>query len=100
MAATLERSHESTISDRASVWYEKMRSQLETSQNMGKLVVLDVDSGDYEIDDEQSSAPTRSLQARHPSARLFALRIGYKTAVSFCGALEPLEPTNEGTVPR
>lgn len=92
MTATLQASHENPINERAQAWYENNRRHLETPENIGKLVVLDVASGDYEIDDEKSSGPTRRLQARHPSARLFALRIGYKTAASFCGALEQLEP--------
>jgi hypothetical protein len=81
------------VARRARELYEKLRGEVETPENIGKLVILDVESGDYEIDDETSSEPSRRLQGRHPGGRLFALRIGYKTAVSFCGALERLEPT-------
>lgn len=80
------------LEERARELYERPRPQVETPENIGKLIVLDVESGDYQIDDETSSEPSRCLQARHPGARLFALRIGYKTAVSFCGVLERLEP--------
>ena len=86
------RSSGEELAERARELYEPLRPQVETPQNIGKLIVLDVESGDYEIDDETGIASSRRLQARHPSARLFALRIGYKTAVSFCGALERSEP--------
>ena len=95
MTVTQEQDHGAQeLGERARQLYERLRSQVETPETIGKLIVMEVESGDYEIDDETSSEPSRRLQARHPgAARLFALRIGYKTAVSFCGALERLEPT-------
>lgn len=51
------------------------------------MIVMEVDSGDYEIDEKGIESSLR-LQARHPNVKLFALRIGYKSAVSFCGVLE------------
>jgi len=90
MATAVQQPTEGTNrqSERAQELYERLRQEVETPENIGKLIVMDVESGDYEIDDETSSEPSRRLQARHPGARLFALRIGYKTAVSFCGVLE------------
>ncbi len=69
----------------------QLREQIETPENIGKLVVMDVDSGDYEID-EKGIASSLKLQARHPGSKLYALRIGYKNAVSFCGGLERTAP--------
>ncbi len=88
------RSSGEELEERARELYVRLRPQVETSENIGKLIVLDVESGDYEIDDETGIASSRRLQARHPQAALFALRIGYKTAVSFCGALERSEPVS------
>ena len=54
----------------------------------GKVVVIDVDSGDYEVDDEDLEA-TAKLLARRPNARTWGDRIGYKGVESFGGGLIP-----------
>jgi hypothetical protein len=69
------------------LYEEQLRAQVETEDNIGKIIVMDVESGDYEIDDE-GIASSRRLQARHPGAPLFALRIGYRAVESFAGARE------------
>ena len=86
------RDRKGELGERARELYERLRPQVETPENIGKLIVMDVESGDYEIGDETSIEPSRRLQARHPGATLYALRIGYRTAVSFCGALERTAP--------
>ena len=80
-------SPENALGERAQKLYTRLREKVETAENIGKFIVLDVESGDYEIDD-QGIESSRRLQDRHPGDALFALRIGYKTAVSFCGGLE------------
>jgi hypothetical protein len=77
----------SEFGQRARSVYEQLRLKVETAENIGKLIVIDVNTGDYEIDDLGIES-SRLLKDRHPDAVLYALRIGYKTAVSFCGALE------------
>ncbi len=71
--------------------YAAIRAQVETPEHIGRLIVMDLNSGDYEIDlgsDDLGIEASRRLQSRHPNASLHALRIGYQTAVSFCGSLE------------
>jgi hypothetical protein len=46
--------------------------------NRGRYLVLDIETGDYEIDDDQLAAAERA-QAKRPDAPLFAVRIGYPT---------------------
>ena len=75
------------LGPRARALYERLRSEVETPENIGKLLVLDVESGDYEVDNLGLEA-SRRLQARHPETILYAFRVGYKTVVSFAGALE------------
>jgi hypothetical protein len=71
--------------------YERLRSAVETPDNIGKLIVMDVESGDYEID-ELGIQASRRLHARHPGASFYALRIGYKTVESFNGIVERVAP--------
>ena len=77
--------------ERARELYERLRPEVETSENIGKLIVMDVDSGDYEID-EMGIASSRRLQERHPEATLYALRIGYEAVAALGGVLERTAP--------
>ena len=76
--------------------YYNLRSVVETPENIGKLLLLDLGSGDYEIDDETSFGPVQRLQSlqrlqsRHSNSKLFALGIGYDSTVSFSGSMERL----------
>ncbi len=66
-----------------------MRPQIETPENIGKLILFDLDSGDYEIaEDDLSFDATALVRQRHPSADVFCMRLGYMTASSFCGFME------------
>ncbi len=77
--------------DRAWEIYYRLRPQIETPDNIGKLILLDLDSGDYEIaEDELGFAASASLRERHPAADVFALRIGYEVSASFSGSMERL----------
>jgi hypothetical protein len=86
-----EATHElSELDKRAEELYAtKIRPQVETEGNIGKIIIVDVESGDYEIGDETGIESSRRLQARHPGAPLYAFRIGYKTLASFAGGPEP-----------
>lgn len=56
-------------------------------QHKGKFLVLDIESGDYEIDEDDLSA-SEILQARCPNGVLFGMRIGYKSAYTLNGTME------------
>jgi hypothetical protein len=79
------------LGKRARKLYEQLQRKVETPENIGKLIVMDVESGDYEIDELGIEASQR-LQLRHPGATLYAFRIGYKTVESFGGVLERMAP--------
>ena len=64
------------IAQRGKEWYEReIRSKVEEG-NKGKILLIDVETGDYEIDDDHLQATRRAL-AKHPGAALYSLRIGY-----------------------
>ena len=89
MAISEPKIHLSELGIRAHELYARLRPQVETEENIGRLIILDVDSGDYEIAEEKTGIPaSRRLQARHPGADLYAIRIGYKAVESFNGVLE------------
>jgi hypothetical protein len=81
------------VARRGQAWYERaIRAQVEREENIGKLIWIDVDTGDYEIgDDGDVDAPLR-LHARHPGAEVLALRIGYNAVDAVGGVLERTAP--------
>jgi hypothetical protein len=71
---------------------DKIRSQVECENNIGKMVVIDAQTGEYAVDRWRSLSIGESgihsaiaLKAKNPNARLFTIRIGYDVAVSFGG---------------
>ena len=62
--------------------YERLlRADLE-SGNEGKFVVIDIETGDYEIDADELTASDRLL-ARVPNAQIWLRRIGSRYAHRF-----------------
>ena len=57
---------------------QTIRAQVE-AENRGKFLILDVNSGDYEIDAEDLIASKRLL-ARRPDAALYGVRVGHRAA--------------------
>ena len=52
--------------------------------NKGKFVVIDIETGEFEVDDDDLLATKRALEKR-PEAVLYGLRIGYPTAYTLGG---------------
>jgi hypothetical protein len=63
-----------------------LRTRLETEENRGKFLVIDIATGAYELDREDLVA-TERLLARHPHAMTYGLRIGYDAAYELGGHL-------------
>ncbi len=67
------------IARRGTELYEKnIRERVETEHH-GKYLVLDIETGEYEIDSDHLAALKRAHRKR-PDALLFTLRVGHKTA--------------------
>lgn len=67
------------IADRAQTLYnERIRSYVDKEENRGKYLVIDVDTGEYEIDVDHITASNRAVSKR-PDAVLYTMRIGYPT---------------------
>lgn len=79
-------SHE--IAERGRKLYEELRAQVEPG-NIGKFMVIDVETGEYEIDRDELAALKR-VKAKRPDGPRYLLRIGYQAAYHIGGAgLEP-----------
>ena len=56
---------------------QQIRPRVEAG-NTGKILVIDIETGDYELDIDDMAA-THRLQAKHPGAALYATRVGSPT---------------------
>lgn len=66
------------IAARGKELYERqIRSKVEAG-NTGKYLVIDIESGDYEVDDDKFAASERA-HMKHPDGALYAMRIGYRS---------------------
>ncbi|MEG4090211.1 MULTISPECIES: hypothetical protein [unclassified Microcoleus] len=74
------------VARRAKQLYESnIPQKVEVEENIGKMVIIDIETGDYEVDKTGLQA-SRNLSKKHPNARLF-IRIGSNVAVSFGGVM-------------
>ncbi|MCZ6678370.1 MAG: hypothetical protein O7E52_14105 [Candidatus Poribacteria bacterium] len=65
------------IAARAKALYEQeIRAKVEPN-NKGKYIVIDIETGEYEID-ENHFAGSRRAAEKHPGGARFAMRIGYQ----------------------
>ena len=73
------------VGRRGREWYaDHLRPVVETNENIGKLIVIDVETGDYEIDtDTNSLALTLRMRDKHTDPILYKMRIGYSAVYSF-----------------
>jgi hypothetical protein len=61
----------------------EVRSQVEEG-NHGKIVAIDLETGDFEVDASEIAACDR-LEARHPDAQIWIVRIGSRHVRRFGG---------------
>ena len=81
---------EAEISALGKLIYRQNIRPLMTEKDIGKYVIVDIYSGEYEIDEASVKASIR-LRKRLPEAHGFIIRVGYSAAVSFGGHSEEPE---------
>ncbi|MEH2158372.1 hypothetical protein [Nostoc sp.] len=75
------------ITRRGKELYEKsIRPQVETAENIGKIVSINVETGEYEIGDDLV-VTSRRLQAKQADAAIWAERIGFNAVYAVGGTL-------------
>ena len=76
------------IGQRARQLYEQtIRTQVETPENIGKMVIIDVETGEYGVD-TTGLETSRRIHSEQPGARLFGIRIGYDVSDAIGGVME------------
>lgn len=84
---TILLSHEEVGQLAKQLYESTIRQKVESPDNIGKMVIIDIETGDYEVDKNGLQAANQ-LNKKHPDARLFGLRIGYNVAASLGGVME------------
>jgi hypothetical protein len=87
---TILLSHEEVAKIAEQMYETSIRKQVESEANIGKMVLIDIETGDYEVDKNGLHASNR-LSERHPDARLYGIRIGYNVAASLGGVMERVD---------
>ena len=65
------------------IYQTQIRPQVETG-NRGKIVAIDLETGDFEVDTHEIAACDR-LEARHPDAQIWIVRVGSRYVRRFGG---------------
>lgn len=60
------------------IYVQQIREKVDP-QHKGKFLVIDIETGEYEINADDLVA-TKQLLAKYPNAVIYGLRIGYPTA--------------------
>jgi hypothetical protein len=82
MAVRQRRYSKEELARRGQELYEAgIRQQVEAG-NEGKIVAIDIETGDFEVD-ENVVPSTNRLFARHPDAQPWGIRIGHQAVYHF-----------------
>jgi hypothetical protein len=80
-------SNEEIVQRGEEIYAARLRDNVETEDKIGKIIVIDIETGQYEIGDDPLETSHRVL-AKHPGAAIYAIRIGYDTVYSFGGGAQ------------
>jgi hypothetical protein len=72
------------------LYQQALRSKVETEENIGKIIAIDIETGDYAIGNEVIDA-NRQIFVRHPDAPTWTKRIGYNAVYALGGTLTRTE---------
>lgn len=72
------------------LYNRSIRTQVETRDNNGKIIAMDLTTGNYEIDDNLLEATDR-LQSQFPEAIIWAERIGFNAVYAVGGTLTKVD---------
>jgi hypothetical protein len=75
------------VAQRGKELYERtIRSQVETVENIGRIVSINIETGEYEIGNDLVTTSLK-LQTKQPDAALWGERIGFNAVYAIGGTL-------------
>jgi hypothetical protein len=88
MAKTGRRYEKEEFARRGDEIYERDIRPCLKRGDKGKIVAIDIETGEYEIDADEIAA-CRRLRARIPDSQTWLVRVGYRTVRRFGGHKRP-----------
>jgi hypothetical protein len=79
-------SREEIVSRGEALYESALRAVVETRENIGKMISIDIESGEYAIDTDPVVAGL-TLQNRCPDAVIYGKRIGFDAAFGIGGTI-------------
>lgn len=80
------------IEQRGEALYEQtIRPHVASEENVGKILSIDIETGEYAIGDDVLDTAGRLLK-RHPGAAIWTKRIGYNAVYALGGRLTRVTP--------
>jgi hypothetical protein len=68
------------------IYAESLRSQVETEENIGKIISIDIETGDYEFSEAGDLLTgAMRLQAKHSTVAIYGKRIGFNAVLGVGG---------------
>jgi hypothetical protein len=67
------------VAERGESLYRERIAETMSEADRGKFVVIDIETGEYEVDDDDLTATERVL-AKRPAAVTYGVRVGYPAA--------------------
>lgn len=86
---------ESELAQKAKVFYEQRIVPTLTDADYGKYLVIDTETGDFEIDADSYQASHRAYLKRPGARTRFGVRVGFAAAISTCGVQKPRGQSSE-----
>ena len=69
------------IAERGEALYrDRIKALVKTPETLGNMVIIDVETGDYEVGDRDGIEAAEKMLEEHSATHLYWIRIGYKTA--------------------
>ena len=89
-----EKNTTNEVVKRGKALYEQdIRASVEAG-NIGKYLIINVETGEYEIGDDDLET-SRRARAKYPDAPLYGMKIGYPAVDAVGAILHPLSEINE-----
>ena len=73
------------------LYEQRIRALVETEENVGKILSIDIETRDYAIGNDPVQTAGR-LQAEHPGAAIWTKRIGYDAVYALGDTLTRTSP--------
>lgn len=70
------------------IYNTRIREAVETEENIGKLISINVDDETFIVNDDRDARPLMAFRQANPDASILILRIGYNVAYTFGGLME------------